>query len=320
MLNNVKNWSPPIDPTNEELNSLSLACNKLWNLDVHRLIPGKDYEINVGSGKNVYEQGDFAADPLFKWISPNAFNIPTYKAFISLLDNYIFDIGVSEKVTAEELKEDSDFLNLIMDTAIMQYTHKYLVLKNKAPSDRNEFIKQLDKVWFGLYKRKVANDSSGFEHVFLGEIKDGTEVVGLHNWIQIYFQEKSGNFNYLGYIKPKRKGLGYSFPNSSEQLLTIQFDWNGARKNVSTSLIGTSPEFEIALYTLCFYCGSTENLVQLGPYKSNITTYTWPPNPYPNQQIYLGTSFPSEAPLDENEAATKIQAIHRSNNSKYRSK
>ena len=41
----------------------------------------------------------------------------------------------------------------------------------------------------GLYRRKVENDSSGFEHVFVGEEKDGV-IVGLHNWIQLYLEEK----------------------------------------------------------------------------------------------------------------------------------
>ena len=49
-------------------------------------------------------------------------------------------------------------------------------------------------------RRKVENDSSGFEHVFVGEEKDGV-IVGLHNWIQIYLEEKKGNLNYMGYIK-----------------------------------------------------------------------------------------------------------------------
>lgn len=42
-------------------------------------------------------------------------------------------------------------------------------------------------------------DSSGFEHVFVGETKSGTEIVGFHNWIQFYLQEKNGTLDYKGY-------------------------------------------------------------------------------------------------------------------------
>lgn len=34
-------------PTQEELNDLSAAAQKLWDLDDNRLIPGEDYEINL---------------------------------------------------------------------------------------------------------------------------------------------------------------------------------------------------------------------------------------------------------------------------------
>ena len=45
-----------------------------------------------------------------------------------------------------------------------------------------------------------AQDSSGFEHVFVGETRDHKEVLGFHNWIQFYLQEKAGNVDYQGYI------------------------------------------------------------------------------------------------------------------------
>lgn len=52
----VQNWSPVILPAKEELDSLSVACNKLWDLDVNRLVPGKDYVINPQHGKsNIFE-------------------------------------------------------------------------------------------------------------------------------------------------------------------------------------------------------------------------------------------------------------------------
>jgi hypothetical protein len=47
--------------------------------------------------------------------------------------------------------------------------------------------------------------SSGFEHVFVGEIKtvEG-EVSGFHNWIQFYLEEKNKNLNYYGFLKTKK--------------------------------------------------------------------------------------------------------------------
>ena len=43
-------------------------------------------------------------------------------------------------------------------------------------------------------------DSSGFEHVFVGETRGDGEVIGFHNWIQFYLQEKAGHVDYQGYI------------------------------------------------------------------------------------------------------------------------
>jgi poly(U)-specific endoribonuclease len=45
--------------------------------------------------------------------------------------------------------------------------------------------------------------------------------------------------------------------------LTIQFEWDGVLKNVGTSFIGVSPEFEMALYTMCFLAGQQENTIEL---------------------------------------------------------
>jgi hypothetical protein len=43
--------------------------------------------------------------------------------------------------------------------------------------------------------------------------------------------------------------------DDADRVLSVQFDWKGQRKPVTTLLIGTSPEFELALYTLCFVAG-----------------------------------------------------------------
>jgi poly(U)-specific endoribonuclease len=55
---------------------------------------------------------------------------------------------------------------------------------------------------FQLYGRTrgVKGDSCGFEHVFVGEVKEG-KATGFHNWIRLYLKEKCGRFDYKGFIK-----------------------------------------------------------------------------------------------------------------------
>lgn len=165
MLEKVRAYSPRITPSQAELQDLSLACSKLWDLDRNRLLPGLDYEINLQGGKSFFNSDDVAAEPLFKSINPAVFQKPTFKAFISLLDNYSAEIGVSEVVSREEREENSRFLDLVYDTPCMQYVHQHLLATGKTHStNKADFIRELNELWFEMFSKKARNDSSGFEH------------------------------------------------------------------------------------------------------------------------------------------------------------
>jgi len=302
----LSTWEDQITPTLAELEDISKATTKLWNLDVNRLQPGVDYQINLQMGKNPYEEGDRAECPLFTFVNENVFQRPTFASFCALLDNYERNVGTSEVVTVEELKEDRTFLEIILRTPVMKYCHRYLVAKNLASQNEEDFIQQLNQLWFSLYGRKCANDSSGFEHVFVGEIK-AEKVTGLHNWVRIYQEERANHLNYLGYVKPRSRGCKVLEPHENEQLITIQFEWFGDLKPVGSSFIGVSPEFEIALYTLLFLLGENRVTVKVGPYSVQINSFPF------NRDglVYIGTAFPSTPPLTEDQAAAKIQAVVR---------
>eukprot|EP00529_Nitzschia_sp_RCC80_P023058 CAMPEP_0113489350 /NCGR_PEP_ID=MMETSP0014_2-20120614/26483_1 /TAXON_ID=2857 /ORGANISM="Nitzschia sp." /LENGTH=476 /DNA_ID=CAMNT_0000383083 /DNA_START=104 /DNA_END=1534 /DNA_ORIENTATION=+ /assembly_acc=CAM_ASM_000159 len=254
-----------LDPSLLSCISLGDAVQELWNLDVNRLKPHVDYDINVQEGKKPFWKEDKAEDPLFSYVDERqAMNRPTYKSFVALLDNYEPNTGEAEHVSSVERREIDKFLSAVLQTAPMQYCHQYLVANCKEmdiPESRSEFQELLYKIWFELYRREGrSNDSSGFEHVFVGEIKDG-KISGMHNWVQIYLEEKKGNFDYKGYVYPKSNSDADT--NSDDHLLSLQFTWHGVEKFVGTSFIGVSPEFEMALYTLCFLMGDEENHVSL---------------------------------------------------------
>lgn len=262
-----------IEPTEKELSDLSKACNKLWELDLNRLVPGKDYEIDCGEGKKPWQEGDMAQNSLFCWVSEDVFRRPTYARFCDLLDNYNPNQRSGEVVTSEEKHEEMAFVEEISRTAPIKYLHKYLVAKGLVPYHYEGFKKKMKSLWFDLFERSGTYDcSSGFEHVFVGEVKQRQtkEVSGFHNWIAFYLEEAKGRIDYRGYIFPRRRG---QIPASETQLLTIQFTWSGVLKSLSSTLIGVSPEFEIALYTLCFYAGEQDNRIELGPYNVNLKCY-----------------------------------------------
>ncbi|KAG2573686.1 poly(U)-specific endoribonuclease-B-like isoform X2 [Panicum virgatum] len=276
-----------VDPTREELNSLSKACSRLWELDMNRLVPGKDYRIDCGEGKKVYQKGDMASESLFSWLGDDVLRKPTYSRFCALLDNYNPHQGYKEVVTQQDKHEEVAFIEEIARTAPIKYLHRYLVQKGEVSQDYEDFKRMLASLWFDLYGRGGnSNCSSAFEHVFVGEIKGRgqgeNEVSGFHNWIQFYLEEAKGNVDYQGYIFPRRRGES---PDSETQLLTVQFEWHGVLKSVSSTLIGVSPEFEVALYTLCFFVGGEDNRVDIGPYTLNIKCYRLGKNK-------IGSAFP----------------------------
>uniref|UniRef100_A0A0M3HGC5 Endoribonuclease n=1 Tax=Ascaris lumbricoides TaxID=6252 RepID=A0A0M3HGC5_ASCLU len=75
---------------------------------------------------------------------------------------------------------------------------------NGHPFARNEAVFRfwISQLWFVRYSRaRGIADTSGFEHVFMGETKNG-EVAGMHNWLRFYLLERnaSEHFDYKGFL------------------------------------------------------------------------------------------------------------------------
>lgn len=237
---------------NQELSNL---FNELWRLDVNRMKPGIDYTISVQGRAGFVNQGshvvvDHASLPLFSNVNEDKLrNTTTFSIFMKLLDNYERSTGITERVTPEELTEINLFLDAVLETQVMKRAHQYLVSKGKSNSDSRQFKSQLNLIWFHLYhrQRNTGPDSCGFEHVFVGETKSGTEIIGFHNWVQFFLQEKNSHLDYKGY-----KAKVHDLPDQDDHVLNLQFSWHGVVKPVGSAFIGTSPEFEMAIFTIIF--------------------------------------------------------------------
>ncbi|KAK1159272.1 poly(U)-specific endoribonuclease-B-like [Acipenser oxyrinchus oxyrinchus] len=273
--------------TEKDLN-LSAMVQELWDNDMSRLQPGLDYKISLqskaGLTQSCNDGNDGAALPLFTFVNENIFKKETFSAFISLLDNYESDAGEPEVVTPEEEAENHKFLELIINTPPMKIAHRYLVEKQLSPKTTGEFKQQLYCIWFELYARRGSSrpDSSGFEHVFVGETRGGRTVIGFHNWIQLYLQEKLGHIDYKGYSvnanSPK--------PDDNKHILALQFSWKNGIKPKGSIFIGVSPEFEFALYTLCFLTSPNERVkVSFSLYEVEIVCHHY-------NQKHIGTTYP----------------------------
>lgn len=77
--------------------------------------------------------------------------------------------------------------------------HILLTVAGLAAATLDGFKAELARYWFTVYRRKGAPDTSGFEHVFVGEVRgnaptDNTD--GFHNWIQLAKEEQAGRTEY----------------------------------------------------------------------------------------------------------------------------
>ncbi|KAI3373237.1 hypothetical protein L3Q82_006546 [Scortum barcoo] len=263
---------------------LSAMVQELWDNDINRLTPGKDYRISLqgkAGDSMANDNNDGAGYPLF---TPNRVPVFVCAAFISLLDNYESDTGEPEIVTPEEVAENHKFLDSIIQTPTMKIAHKYLVEKHLSPADDTQFKEQLYRIWFELYARRGSSrpDSSGFEHVFVGETRGRRTVIGFHNWIQLYLQEKLGHIDYKGYSVTANSPQ----PDENKHILALQFSWKNGIKPKGSIFIGVSPEFEFALYTLCFLSSPNERVkVQFSFYDVEIVCHHY-------NQKHIGTTYP----------------------------
>ena len=195
-----------------------------------------------------------------------------------------------------------------MRRPVMRYVHRYLIVTKtigKEYENVPKFLQLLYNIWFAPYRRKASNDSSGFEHVFVGERKDGM-ITGFHNWLQFWHEERKRELKFLS-------RMGHSTNRShTDQLVTLKFRWKGDLKPCGSVFVGVSPEFEVALYSLCFFLNRESMRVRCGPYHVEIKTFRMGSG----RRAKIGTAFPKQIRRFNKRVKGAVKHLHGSSRSK----
>jgi len=267
---------PRAKPDNIKSMGFQEAATYMWEtLDAANRLPWGDGGFTLDmQRKGNYQGRDTCPNPLVSYVdeSSNFFKSKTTQTFIALLDNYEREVGKAEVITAEEKQEMAAFLDALSKTEVIQFAFEWLKVHGKDSRTKKlrsmpDFMNLVYELWLAPYRRVRDNDSSGFEHVFVGEESRG-KITGLHNWIQYYIEEKKGKIDYLGY-----KGRQDSDYSDDVHVVTVAFAWqdddpNVETKPMSTILFGSTVEFEMAILTMAFLGGGegepAETPFQLG--------------------------------------------------------
>ncbi|VDO80996.1 unnamed protein product [Soboliphyme baturini] len=239
----------------------------------------RDITLNYQQRTTPLSPIDLAKLPLFKNISTEMLQRGTYAAYLKLIDNYHPNTAITENWTEEQYRAIDEFMDEVMQTKVFTIMWQFLISKGLASEDPEQFKADLKRMWFAFYSRAPGkSSSSGFEHVFCGELRNKRKIVdGLHYWVRYYMLEHEGQVNYLGYLQ-----IG------KEIASTIHYNWRKCRKDVGSFLIGTSPEFDFALFTMCYVAkpGNTACKFEIDRQKMAVTSYKL------NDTPHIGTSYP----------------------------
>ena len=167
---------------------LSAFFSSLLSQDRNNL--AASLSLNTGCKTRPGRQTDCSPRPLLSPGQSSHFQArPVYRKLLALYDNYQEDVSRREDRTSQERREEEEFLTEIINTQTMQETIKFLRSKKLWKKSNNDFKEKLSELWFENYSRggRILG-SSGFEHVFLGEKKNG-KVQGFHNWVYFYHME-----------------------------------------------------------------------------------------------------------------------------------
>ncbi|KOX78255.1 Poly(U)-specific endoribonuclease like protein, partial [Melipona quadrifasciata] len=206
---------------------------------------------------------DEAKEPLFE-VDSELLDYPSIYITRSLYDNYEHNSSKKLNRTLEIRKEENLLIDIFLNTNEMSRAMQWLADHGFIDPDDFERKDVLRRIWFTVF----SGSTCGFERVFASE-NYGTAIIGVQDWIYFEYQESSKRIDYMGYTD--KLDLG-----STASLIKLNFQMDGVVRPNATIFVGTLPELEMALYTICFYARPNDLCpVSLGGTKFNIYTHSF---------------------------------------------
>ncbi|XP_034936977.1 poly(U)-specific endoribonuclease homolog [Chelonus insularis] len=213
---------------------------------------------------NVSNVKDESPNPLF-YLDTAAYSHPTISVLREMYENYEFNSTKKENTTKSSRMKESLLIDTFLTTDVMTSAIKWLQEKYYIEPDDFEVKDSLRHTWF----TKMDGYTSGFERIFMAEWYPGPSLLGGQNWIYFDHEEYQKKLNYLSYVDKVNI-------NNDVSLVKVNIEMAGVVKPNVTMLIGTPPELEMALYTVCYYARPNDICpVKLGGVKFNMYTHSF---------------------------------------------
>ncbi|EFN88106.1 Placental protein 11 [Harpegnathos saltator] len=215
---------------------------------------------NIIKSPNVTDQ---AKEPLIH-VHSDVYEYPTILAIRALYDNYEHNSTVKENRTGMKRKEEDLLLDVFLNTNVMARAMRWLSIRGFIDPDDFEKKDTLRRIWFNQFD----GATSGFERVFASE-RYGYDLLGVQDWIYFEYQESKNRIDYKGYVDILKLG-------NNASLVKLNFQMDDIIRPNATIFVGTLPELEMSLYTICFFARPNDLCpVSLGGSKFNIYTHSF---------------------------------------------
>ncbi|KAI6222970.1 Endoribonuclease [Aphelenchoides fujianensis] len=221
---------------------------------------------------------------LYKEVVSKALLKPSFSKLLALRPFFNPRAGVMELQSPEKDNKINEFLATVWSSRPFQLVLAYLTKKQHPWTvDEKTFKEAIRHIWFGVYSRADRKlGSSGFEHVFLGEIVEKKmEVGGMHNWAIVHTHEvnKTDPLQYRGWIVKR-----------ADVIASGNFMWGRYEKKIGGFFLSTSPSFDFALLTLCFLTNRDDNRFQISVDGCEVEVQAY--DLIQNTRAFIGTVYP----------------------------